>query len=289
MTSFHRGVVFLAIAGLACGDPAEPSYTPSGPCDAGLLLASEDPLHAARTMGMCDGLVSAAWVYPDGTPDSLGAGFHIGHGLLGSFGPNNVPSEGAVLLALSSGAARARNHVGYRDTLQKGYISGLPPGFPNGDPSCTTPNAVGYDGAALHVVLVVPAGVRTFAFDYAFFSRDYPDWVCTEFVDQAAALVTGITGFSGAQNVLLDASGNPMLASTTSMNACAPMTGYLCPLGTAALTGTGFESHGSTAWLRTSNLPVTAGDTLRITFMIWDTGDGYGDSSLLLDNFSWIP
>ncbi|NVL73445.1 hypothetical protein HWN77_28220, partial [Escherichia coli] len=72
-----------------------------------------------------------------------------------------------------------------------------------------------------------------------------------------------------------------------------------CPGGTAELRGTGFgedgtwcevgggskvsTSGGATGWL-TSKAPVQAGEEFTIEFMIWDTGDGVLDSSVLLDN-----
>lgn len=64
---------------------------------------------------------------------------------------------------------------------------------------------------------------------------------------------------------------------------------YTTCVGTTALVGTGFDNNGATGWLRTADQPVTAGDTVRISFMVWDTSDGTFDSSVLLDNFAWKP
>jgi hypothetical protein len=252
-----------------------------------------DPASAARAIGICDGLVSAAWVYPDGSADTSGTNFHIGHGILTAFGANNPPQEGDALLALSSGTARTPAHAGYALEFDKGYGTTPPAGFPKSDVACPSVNAAGRDGIALSVVLVVPAGVRSFAVSYNFFSRDYTQWVCTQYVDQAAALATGISGLSGAQNIFLDAQANALFASPTSMQACAFGTHgtqqYTCPLGTGLLAGTGFDTNGATGWLRTSNFPVVAGDTLRLSFMIWDSGDGDVDATLLVDRFTWEP
>jgi hypothetical protein len=44
---------------------------------------------------------------------------------------------------------------------------------------------------------------------------------------------------------------------------------------------------GATGWL-TSQAAVSAGETFTLELMIWDTGDGSLDSSVLLDNFQWI-
>jgi len=295
MTISRWRCFLVVLAGsLGCSDSSSPSFQSSGPCDAGLALAAPNPLDAAKALGICDGLVSAAWVYPDGSADTTGGGgFHLGHGLSPAFGANNAVREGQTLVVLSTGTARTPSQSGYSAELDKGYGHAIPAGFPHGDPSCPAVNGTGRDGIALQVVLVVPAGVHSFAFDYAYFSRDYPDGGCLAFVDQAAALITGLTGTPGAHNALLDQFGNPMFVSTGSMRQCVNGThngqAYNICEGTTALAGTGFDNNGATGWLSTADLPVTAGDTVRIGFMVWDTGDGTVDSSVLLDNFAWKP
>jgi hypothetical protein len=292
MTSKRRVIMVLAAA-LACSDSSGPSYQSSGPCDSGLALNAPDPLDAAKALGICDGLVSAAWVYPDGSADTTnGALFHLGHGLSQGFG-NNTVREGQTLVVISTGTARTPSQINYQAEVDRGYGHAIPAGFPHGDVGCDAVVAIGRDGIALNVVLVAPAGVRSFAFDYAYFSRDYPDGGCLAFVDQAAALVTGLTGQAGGRNVLLDRAGNPMYVSLSSMVQC--VNGqhngqvYITCEGTSQLVGTGFDNNGATGWLRTPDLPVTAGDTVRISFMVWDTADGTVDSSVLLDNFAWKP
>ena len=44
---------------------------------------------------------------------------------------------------------------------------------------------------------------------------------------------------------------------------------------------------GATGWL-TSQAPVSPGEEFTLEFMIWDAGDGILDSSVLLDNFTWV-
>jgi hypothetical protein len=298
MTTSQRRLIapsVLALA-LACGgDSSGPSFMSSAPCDNGLAINSADPADAAKAMGVCDGLVSAAWVFPNGNPDTGTTNFAIGHGILSSFGAGVSTREGNALLAISTGTARAPLHPGYAAEFDKGYTTVVPAGFPNNSPSCPAVMTSGYDGIGLELVLVVPAGVRAVAFDYFFLTRDYPDWVCLPYLDQAGALITGVTGAPALSNVLLDASANPMYASPTSMQACAAnadtsvVEDYICPLGTSQLAGTGFDNYGGSGWLGTSNLPVVAGDTVRIRFMIWDVEDGTVDSSLLIDGFRWVP
>ena len=78
-----------------------------------------------------------------------------------------------------------------------------------------------------------------------------------------------------------------MLASPTALRACTASTGYTCPLGTVPLTETGMTA--SSGWLTTASLAVTPGDTIEAVFTIWDSLDGTLDSSLLLDDFTWLP
>lgn len=285
-----RGIVVGSLICLACSDSSGPKFTSSGPCDTGLAINSNDAEEAARAMGICDGLVSAAWVYPNGSAASTSASFNLGHGLLPAFGTNNPPREGALLLALSTGRARAPNQQDYATEVAKGYATPPPAGFPKNETSCPAVSSTGNDGIALHVVLTVPAGVRFLAFDYAYFSRDYSVYTCTTLLDQTAGLASGIGGSAADQNVMLDPAGNAVFVSKTSIRACAnAISGYTCSLGTAPLAGTGFESYGGSGWLRTANLAVTPGSSVQITIAIWDSLDNVGDSSLLLDNFTWIP
>ena len=75
-----------------------------------------------------------------------------------------------------------------------------------------------------------------------------------------------------------------------------------CAAGPSELGGTGFSDTGetqcngsnvnatlggATGWL-TTQAPITGGETFTLDFMIWDAGDGYLDSSVLIDHFQWI-
>jgi hypothetical protein len=274
------------LALLACGGGGGggggPAFVSSGPCDAGIVVNDADPVIAARVIGICDGLVDASWIYPDGSSPTLDTAFHLGHGITDDFGPNNPGPEGANLLVLSSGNARRPSDPGFSAAVDRVYTTGFPAGYPQEHPSCPgVVMATPHDGIGLRVVLDVPDGVIGYAFDYAYFSRDYPSFLCSQFGDGAAAVVFR-TGF-GPTNVLLDSSGGPMVA-TGNFQAC---TG--CPQGTAPLTNTGYEMNGGSGWLTTGTLPALPSDTITIEFSIWDSGDGAQDSTLIVDNFRWIP
>ena len=72
-----------------------------------------------------------------------------------------------------------------------------------------------------------------------------------------------------------------------------------CSLGNKELQGTGFfisgandcgqndSGGGATGWLTTA-APVTPGEIITLQFMIWNTGDEAFDSSVLLDNWTWV-
>jgi hypothetical protein len=267
-------------------------------CDAGLTLNSANPTDAANALGICRNLVTARWVQPDGAapPTPTGA-FDVGHGLLASFGPNVTPREGARLLALSSGTARAANDPDYVASITgfaKGYVSGLPPGFPVAAPVCPGQFlSTGNDGIGLEVTLTVPTGATGLAIDYKFYSSDWPDFVCSNFNDQFIIRMSPQPATEPTGNLAHDPQGNPVGPYPSFIDECSctgPCTqgglSFTCALGTAGLVGTGFEAGAASSW-RTATAPAHAGDTVSLRFAIWDSGDGQYDSTVLLDHFRW--
>jgi hypothetical protein len=286
VTGFDAGGNIICSSAPPVTPTPTPTPAPTGTpvphvaCDAGLALNSTDPLEAAKALGMCEGVLSAEWVLPDGSVAPAGASYLLGHGLLADFGTNVGPQEGSALLGLSSGTARDGNDPGFGATVafNKAYTHPLPAGFPVTTPSCPTPSTTGYDGVALKVTVQVPAGVTGFAFDWKYYTFEYPEWVCTSFVDQAAVLLDG-------GNVLLTGSGDPV-NSNTPMEVCSG-----CTLGTADLIGTGFDTlndSGATDW-HAVTVPVTPGGTYELVFTIWDSSDSAFDSTILFDNWQWLP
>ena len=124
-----------------------PDDEPTG-CDAtapGVDYA--DPLSGAAAVGLCRmaqgeswGVISAQYVQANGTP-GMNA---LSHGLVASLGGFS-PREGARMLMLSSGTARAPGDNGYRPPVDPGNLLGgenmgttcpTPPGFPVPAPAC---------------------------------------------------------------------------------------------------------------------------------------------------------
>jgi hypothetical protein len=284
-------------------DDGATDVLPHVACDDGLAIDSADPLAAAHAIGFCDESVSARWVLPDGSTPPAGSGFDVGHGILPDFGPNVAPREGASLLALSSGTARRPTDPGYQSAFDKGYMGPAPVGFPRESPFCPGVTAgEAHDGIGLEVTVQVPPGATGFAFDSSFYTRDFPDYVCSTYNDFFLALLSPIPMGLTDGDIVFDGSGDPISVNTPFLQACTCSAGppcpaggisFDCPLGIAVLQGTGFDdpvpsfSGAATGWLET-RVPASAGTNIQLRFVIYDSGDGTLDSTALVDNFRWL-
>src|SRR5262249_50750328 len=133
-------------------------------------------------------------------------------------------------------------------------------------------------------------------------------------------------GFNKGQpeNMSLDKNNNPVSVNNNFFDRCTPgvttqcagggglfAPKSVCAGGPGELAGTGFgitgswpdptpsdtsadcgkgeqsTSGGSTGWL-TSQAPVQSGEQFTLELMVFDSGDGILDSSVLLDNFRWL-
>ena len=268
-------------------------------CDgAALAIDSLDPIHGANAMDICKvsqngswGIVDAQYVHIDGTPlvDPLG------HGLLSGFGPNVLPKMGAKVLALSSGAARQPTDPGYQSPsgYNKNSTSTNPPGFPIESPSCPgVTTGTPHDSAALRLTLKVPTNAKSLSFKFKFYTYEFPTYICSTYNDFFVTLMDPppVDVDPINKNIAFDAMGNPISVNNALLDVCTPGTYggkvFTCPGDINELTGTGFETHGATAWLQT-NAPVTPGSDIVLTFSTYDSGDGVLDSTTLLDDFQW--
>lgn len=189
-------------------------------------------------------------------------------------------------------------------------------------PLCVTSDDIN-DSVHLHLKLRAPKNARGFSFDFRFFSREYPQYVCTSYNDFFVTLLTDesgtpLEGVAADGNISFDKSGNPVSVNnaffTTCVNPSCPYNS--CPAimscdavqktcGTGCVDGpddlaayyreyynnpddrsTGSKKGGGTAWL-TTQAPVKPGEIFNLDFYIWDTGDQSYDSSVILDNFQW--
>jgi hypothetical protein len=317
-------------------------------CDQGLPIAADDAMDAAKALGLCRqqqgqswGVVAARWVYPNGESasrlapigdeeesplplDCAQAGLPPNpesRGALPSFGPNVWPREGATLVALSTGVARAGLNTP-REPAQGMSPSAAamctenvaPQGFPKDSPACaevtTARNTQARDAIALELEIKTPTNARALAFDFDFYTYEWPAWVCSQYNDFFVALLKSShpsTPVDG--NISFDKLGSPVSVNNGFVEVCDPAAGLLrpggklfdCALGTSELVGTGFDaedgefvdedfpelsSHAATGWLSTTTA-VVPGETIRLRFAVWDMFDEALDSTVLLDHFRW--
>jgi len=284
------------------GTADEPTET----CDQILAVDSSDPFDAARAVELCKmaaganewGVVSAKWVLADGTNAPNNSNFHLGHGMLSGFGPNVTPRVGARMLSVSSGTARQPTDAGYQSPggFDKGYTGSHPQGFPKESPACPgTITGTPHDPTAVELEIRVPQNAKAFSFDFNFYTYEWPGYICSQYNDFFVAILSPIPMGQSDGQISFDSQGNPISVNNAFMNVCGCSNGppctaggktFQCPLGTAELNGTGFESHAATSWL-TTQAPATPGSVIRIRWGAYDSGDGVLDSTALIDNWRW--
>jgi hypothetical protein len=190
-----------------------------------------------------------------------------------------------------------------------------PPGFPKAAAGCDQLNTL-HDMISLKLELKAPQNASGVKFDLNFYSGEWPAYICSPYNDGFIAYLSA-KGFNNGtpDNMSFDSKKNPVSVNNGFFDRCTAnvMTGCAdgakqatsqCPSGTAELEGTGFgatgkwcsgmvnkgsdtsTNGGATGWL-TSQAPIQPGETFTLELMIWDTGDGVLDSSVLLDNFGW--
>jgi hypothetical protein len=289
-------------------DNAEPD------CDLGdLKLDSTDALDFAKALGLCRtttadatgkdkkwGVLSAKLVAVDGS----GAVDVLQHGIHQKFGTVIKPKQGKNLVALSSGTARQPTDPGFLTPLSPSW-SGTskvtpPSGFPKNAPGCADPtDKLAYDSVALQLTIRVPTNAKSFHYDFDFFTSEYITFVCSAYNDQYIAILDSKAPLDAKydKNISFDPKGNPINVNYAPfLDVCTPGTKgsltFTCPKGTKELEGTGFwdssrtTENASTSWL-TTQAALQPGETMTISFMIWDVGDHILDSTVLLDDFRW--
>jgi hypothetical protein len=311
------------IPGNNCDDDGDGTIDNPPTCD-GSLSETGSAEDFAKAMGICQtvakdgyGLVSAE--YLDGynvttaAPDGQ-------HGILSKFGSVLKPREGKQLGVLSSGYAQEYDGAAGASFMKDSKWwspdnpGTVPSGFPKPASGCKVSTEV-HDVINVKLTLKAPQNASGVKFDFNFFSSEWPAFICSKFNDSFIAYLTA-KGFNGgnADNMSFDSNKNPVSVNNGFFDRCTPgvTTGCapgakagtsVCPGGPGELAGTGYgiedqyclgasgmdtsTGGGATGWL-TSQAPVQAGEQFTIEFMIWDTGDSDLDSSVLLDNFTWV-
>ena len=203
-----------------------------------------------------------------------------------------VPRAGTHMVMLSSGIAGDRGDPGFVPLdggsagKNWGTITEHTFGSVGSLETCPASNNIARDLSSLKLTLRVPAGATSFAFDFAYFTSEYPEWVCTQFTDRFVAWLHS-PAFDG--NIAFDGNVNPVSTNTVHYSLGEPSGPWTPEFGTAPLAGTGMDLGvgGGTGWL-TATAPVSAGETITLEFAVFDQGDHIYDSLALVDNFHWI-
>lgn len=266
------------IPGDGCDNDGDGTVDNVPTCDTG-LSTSGTAGDFVKAMGICQmadgthwGLVSATYTNGFGTTAAPKA---TQHGILTGFGTAIKPQEGASLGALSTGYASNYDdedndpgdgitELGQFKSNSAEYNEGgaVPAGFPKAAGSCTIASDV-HDVMDVKLQLKVPNNAQGIAFDFDFYSGEWPDFICSKYNDGFIAYLTS-AGFNGGtpDNISFDSKNDPVsvnngffdrctagvetgcascLGPTSSSSTRCPSVGTsVCAGGTAELAGTGF-------------------------------------------------
>jgi hypothetical protein len=185
----------------------------AGPCDAPLASNSSDPLDYARAIDLCSftiespplaekkwGVIGAAFALADGS----GTPAAFSRSIRPSFGAAVGPLAGTTLAVLSSGQAAApgQTNPAWINAQDPGAnmttMSTLPPdwlaahrGRPPVTRGCPAPHAgtTAYDPMLLRVRVRVPTNARSFSVKAFVYGSEYPEYVCSPYVDYFLVLL----------------------------------------------------------------------------------------------------
>jgi len=267
---------------------------PVGGCDATVAPGTTLPGDYARAAEICGGVSSSSF---------MSGASADGRAIMASFGTSWTPKAGSRFFMLSSGKALAGTS-GY--SPQDGTSFGISVADP------ATGRQVN-DLNALTLTLKVPQNAKSFSFDFAFFSAEFPEWVGSSFNDRFVAVLTSqalpaqfgasacaIPGETGCRrgNVSFDGNGKEVSVNNSYFTVCQPdlqeAPGAPCnPALVPLLAGTGYDQDdqgrpmgGGSGWL-TTKAPVKPGETIQLQFAVFDEADWILDSAVIVDNFRW--
>ena len=201
------------------------------PCDSSLAVDG-DAASFAKAMGICTqaaqggwGLVSASYSSAYGSTTAPASGQW---GLLPKFGIL-APREGSALGALSSGYAREYDDAaGVDQGMTSAFVAGqpmdgtsyptgqAPAGFPKAAQGCPQDNLVN-DMIDVKLVIKAPPDATGFQFDFAFFSSEWPNYVCSNFND---AFVAYLASSQTHDNISFDSVNNPVAVNIGFLDVC---------------------------------------------------------------------
>ncbi len=258
------------------------------PCDNGIALDDTLAMNAVKAIELCKttsagndewGVISARYIRANGTDAAHSAQI----GIMSAFGNKVTPQRGERLLVLSTGAARTITQPSACGSNSCQTTSGTiaPAGFPQQVSGCPTPATTIYDDIGLEINLRAPKSAKGFSIDFMYFTFEYPNFVCTSYNDQFIIRMNAAPSGAVNGNIAMEGQNNNPITVN------AP---FISTANDSLLDGTGFGHWGDagcTGWLRTS-APVEGGQEFTLQFIIFDTGDGQIDATVVLDNFRWM-
>lgn len=304
-------------------DTATSDKTAPDPCSSAIDF-STTALELAQAIELCQsttlsppppqrkwGLLAAELKKPDGTAPTgtqLSTMQSFQGAVLANYGTGGVlPQVGNTMAGLSSGRMRDQNDPGFvqPSTGTDHGFPGLPPadylaahgGQLPGASGCSGACPAGSganDGINLHLTIRVPTNVDALALQHRYFQAGFSGWYCSAYNDFVLVLLdTQATGVPADRNIAFDVNGNPLSLNSAYFDLCDPVGCYLCPAGTAQLTGTGLlptsgHQGAGTLW-RQAVAPVIPGETVVLQLMVFDVSDNIDDVIGLFDAFEWIP
>lgn len=193
-----------------------------------------------------------------------------------------------------------------------------PEGFPYDSKRCinqhVSADTPAYNDVGFELTVRTPMNARALAFDSMFLTYEYPDWVCTRYNDFFVVLMDDAPRMYEHDNVLVDSVNekNPIGVNSGLLSICQSTdraarddimctqdaarlkllekSGYAAGESTCAASMSGGKKDlggASTDWLHTE-VGVAGGKTVRLRFLLWDSGDPLLDSTVLLDNFRFL-
>ncbi len=276
-------------------------------CEGGLTGGAA--LDYAKAIGLCDFV----------TASNFTAGSGEARNVRTKFGDAFLPKAGAQMIYLSTGTAKDMNEVASQNP-QPGREFNTRAAHPLwAKPKCGNPaEPMAEDLTELAFDIQVPQNAKSFSFEFAFFSAEYPEFICTEYNDrfiavlESTALTTSMLPMGQCKmntarptcNISYDAMGQPVTINNGFFDVCDSYSGLnfddqpvsnTCTKPSSLLAKTGFDRAdplwgnrvgGGTGWLKTT-APVKPGETIKLRFIVLDEGDARYDSSVLIDNFKW--
>lgn len=233
-------------------------------------------------------------------------------------GPFN-PRQGQMMSFLSSGTAvDSTDQASYLTCPGTDFATTFTNPMPLPKAQNTNPCGTGVDESTvsvhdyteLRMTIKAPVNAGSFTFDFAFFSEEFPVYVCQGFNDTFLAIQTS-QQFPAGYQIAYDANNhrinvnNAFFQDCSSCNNCVPGSNFniTCANPLSTLNGTFYEkllgpsgsppsqcnqNHGSggTDWLNTTS-PINPGETFTLSWIIFDEADGILDSAVILDHFHW--